>query len=313
MTTGRVLGLDGGGSKTIAVVANPLGEVESYTVSAGLDPTAGPNWEAMFTDLATQIGTIDAATIGLPYHGEIPSVSARQTELGAALFGATCQVVNDVAVAFEGAFAGADGVLSLAGTGSMAWARGPLGTHRAGGWGDVFGDEGSAYWIGRKALGIVSQHLDGRRASPDFTRLLLTAMQVAPADLIGWTYGHANPRAAIALIARHVSALAQAGDAEAVAVMTRAASHLADLGRTAPAACGTRHPVDWSFAGGVFNDAIVLNATMKSMHTPPLSPRLPPVGGAVLMAARHAGWRVESDFIARLASSLAALHQTESS
>lgn len=194
----------------------------------------------------------------------------------------------------------------------MAWARGPLGTRRVGGWGDAFGDEGSAYWIGRTALGIVSQHLDGRRASADFTRDLLHRLGIATDALIGWTYGHANPRAGVAAVAAHVSALAQTGDPEAGVVMAQAAAHLAMLGRTAAAACGAHHPVDWSFAGGVFNDPTLLTATLKSMNTLPVTPRLPPVGGAVLLAAKQAGWRVDPDFIARLAASLGAQHKIES-
>ncbi len=144
-----VLGLDSGGSKTEAVVINRAGRVLLRRRDTGLDPTAAPGWEARLGLLAAEIGPVSGAVLGLPCHGEIAAISARQVAVVADLFGPQAVVMNDVAVAFHGALAGADGVLVLAGTGSMAWAHGPLGTHRVGGWGHLFGDEGSAHWIGR--------------------------------------------------------------------------------------------------------------------------------------------------------------------
>ena len=74
--------------------------------------------------------------------------------------------MNDVEAAFVGAFAGRPGVLLLAGTGSMAWGSDGTRQVRTGGWGEGFGDEGSAYWIGRRALGLASQALDGGTPTP---------------------------------------------------------------------------------------------------------------------------------------------------
>ncbi len=110
-------------------------------------------------DLAAlvDVGPVDAAVLGLPYFSEVPAISARQSAVAVAALGAGACVMNDVAVAFEGALGGDEGVLVLAGTGSMGWARGPAGVVRVGGWGDVFGDEGSAFWIGREALALVSR------------------------------------------------------------------------------------------------------------------------------------------------------------
>jgi glucosamine kinase len=164
----HVLGLDSGGTKTLAVVADRSGRVVAAANGEGLDPTAHDQWQARLAAMIAPFGPVVAATLGLPFHGEIAEISAQQQAVAKSLVGEQAQVVNDVAVAFEGALAGQDGILILAGTGSMAWARGRHGTVRVGGWGDAFGDEGSAYWIGREALGLVSQHLDGRADSPAF-------------------------------------------------------------------------------------------------------------------------------------------------
>jgi glucosamine kinase len=299
----RVLGVDGGGTKTVAVVADAAGNVLASETSSGLDPTAGPGWEASLTSLAARMGPVDAAVLGLPYHGEIPAICARQITLGHMLFGPHCHVVNDVAVAFEGALGGADGVLILAGTGSMAWARGTQGTVRVGGWGDAFGDEGSAFWIGRAALAMVSRHLDGRQPCPDFALPLLRRLGVAEDALIAWTYGQTHPRASVASVAREVSALADAGAVEAQTLMQAAALHLAEQGKVAAQRAGAslRH---WAVAGSVMQDATLSAALTTAMGSAPQPERLPPVGGAVLAAARHAGWPVDTHFIGQLAAAL---------
>lgn len=298
--TGTVLGLDSGGTKTVATVVDRSGAVLAFAHGTGLDPTAGDGWEMRLADLVMPLGPVDAAVFGMSFHGEIPSVSARQIAVAKALLGPAAHVMNDVAVAFEGALAGEEGVLILSGTGSMAWARGPNGSTRSGGWGDAFGDEGSAYWIGREALALVSMHLDGRTSCQAFAEGLLGALGLAPDQLIGWAYSD-NPRVKIAAVARHVSALT--ADPDAQALLTRAAAHLTALGHAAARTSGATTP-QWSFAGGVFADPYLRQSVAAQMGTAPIAPRLPPVGGAVLVAARNAGWTTDAGFIQRLNASL---------
>jgi glucosamine kinase len=298
----RVLGIDGGGSKTDVVVVDRSGTVLARSRTGGLDPTKGAAWEAVLAGIAGEVGPVARAALGLPFHGEIADISSRQTKVADQLFGPGTIVANDVELAFEGALAGAEGVLILAGTGSMTWARGPLGTHRVGGWGDVFGDEGSAFWIGREALGRLSQELDGRRPRTGFAGGMLAALGTDADGLIPWTYGLQNPRAGIAALAAKVSALAEAGDPEAKGLMAAAAGHLADLGHAAGRLAGVQAP--WSFAGGVMEDPTVRTVLTERMGQPPAPPVLPPVGGAALAAAKALGWVIDTDFIARLQAGL---------
>ncbi|MBC7478487.1 MAG: hypothetical protein H7317_10390 [Pseudorhodobacter sp.] len=300
----RVLGLDGGGTKTAVAVAVPSGQVIAVSQGPGLDPTAGDAWEGRLLALLQPFAPVQAAMLGLPYFSEIPAISARQTMVAQSVLGVGATVVNDVSVAYEGALGGAEGVLLLAGTGSMAWARGPMGVVRVGGWGDVFGDEGSAYWIGREALTLVSRHLDGRQQASVLTAGILDALGIAGSALIEWTYSQPQPRAAVAALARRVDDLA-ATDADAGDILARAAVQLVDLGRAAARASGQGYDVPWSYAGGAFRSAMLLAEVTAGMGSRPLQPRLPPVGGAVLAAARRAGWRVDDGFITTLAASLA--------
>lgn len=300
----RVMGLDGGGTKTDAVVVDMDGHVIARKRTDGLDPMAGSAWKATLSGIAAELGPFTASVLGLPYHGEMVEISAEQSALATKLFGPQSIVLNDVAVAFEGALAGAGGVLVLAGTGSMAWSRGPLGQHRVGGWGDIFGDEGSAFWIGREALARVSEQLDGRSAATGFATAVLERLSIGAAELIGWTYGLKNPRARIASLAAFVSELADAGSADARAIMTAAGVHLGRHGLTAARLCGASDPASWSFAGSVMKDRTVRDALINAMGSAPVSPVLSPVGGAVLAAARAAGWRTSRDFIETLRAEL---------
>lgn len=294
----RVLGIDGGGTKTEAVVVDGSGTVLWRDRTGGLDPLAGPDWEARLAVLAQAAGPVVQAAVGLPCFGEIEAVTRRQEAVVATVFGASAKAFNDVELAFEGALAGQDGVLVLAGTGSMAWGRGPLGVHRVGGWGDVFGDEGSAFWIGREALSRASRELDGRHADSGFATALLAGLGIGGRDLMAWVHALEQPRSGIAAVAALVSDLARGGNRDAVALLTEAGQLLANQGRTAARLCGTG--ARWSFAGGVLADPVVRAVLAERMGGSPQAPVLPPVGGAVLVAARAAGWRTGAAFIQRL-------------
>ncbi len=75
-------------------------------------------------------------------------------------------IETDARVALEGAFDGGPGIIAIAGTGSVALGKNASGELvRAGGWGRLIGDEGGGYWIGRAALKAVSRDLDGVRSS----------------------------------------------------------------------------------------------------------------------------------------------------
>jgi glucosamine kinase len=135
-------------------------------------------------------------------------------------------VDSDAAIALTDAFDGGPGIIVLAGTGSIAHGRGIDGSMaRCGGWGTVFGDEGSGAWIGRRALGIVAAAADGREPPTALTGSILTAAEVnTPEDLIPWAI--AASTTTIATLAPVVMATAAAGDARANALLGLAAEEL---------------------------------------------------------------------------------------
>lgn len=304
-----VLGIDAGGTKTIVALADDTGAVLNYAVFPGLDPTRAEDAEAELDAFLQRALTLDAAapewaTVGLPFHGEIAAITVMQHARVRQRFGENARACNDVEVAHIGAFGGGDGVLVLSGTGSMAWAKGPAGTSRAGGFGDLIGDDGSAFWIGQRALTLLSQEADGRRLASPFGKTLLDALGIGRDGLIDWVYGQQNPRSGIASIARHVSALAAAGTADAVSILKDAATELVATARAAARAAGLATPNPLATAGSVFQDPVVRAELARVTGAEPVPSLLPPVGGAVLDAALRAGWAVDQSWISRLGGEL---------
>ena len=302
-----VLGLDGGGSKTALAFANQAGEVAGPFVAPGINPFDQPAWERGLTAILQAHpapGPLSAATLGLPGYGESPEVSARQLALSRMLV-ETPYVMNDVEAAFVGAFTGRPGVLLLAGTGSMAWGSDGQRQVRTGGWGEGFGDEGSAYWIGREALSRAAQALDGRRPDPAFADGLLRPLfghLPDQAALLGWYHSLPHVRSGVAALARTVDTLADDGQATALALLDGAARQLARHVTGARFRLQDDH-LPWSHAGSVLSSRTVIRR-LETLLGPPLPPVLPPLGGALFHAAEQAGFAPDPAGQARVRQTL---------
>ncbi|WP_157944513.1 N-acetylglucosamine kinase [Mangrovicella endophytica] len=305
-----LLGVDSGGTKTLAALASRDGEVVQLIEAPSLDPSGGADWQLALRDLLgglAELPQVSAAAFGLPFHGEIDAYSAEQLRVARSLMPIEPVVDNDVRIAFDGAFAGGAGALILAGTGSMAWASlaGPSDPHiRVGGWGDVFGDEGSAFWVGRETLSAISRELDGRSQQTAFSDAVLQRLGLRANELIAWCYGREQRRRDIAWLAIIVSQLADDGLEAARRLLQRAGDELADTLLTAWRRAAGDAPLRWSFAGGLTDSAIVMQRIEERAGCEPLPRRLPPVGGALCRAAIQAGWDVSPQWVERVNASL---------
>lgn len=309
-----VVGIDGGGSKTLIASADRNGQLIELRRGRGTSPLESPGWRTALAELAQPFGGasgLAGVAAALPAYGEVEAASAAQEQAIGELFGAAPQrVLNDVDGAHIGAFAGGSGILILAGTGSMAWARDAAGgSHRTGGWGDVIGDEGSGYWIGKRVLGAVAKAIDGRGEATGLVAGVFDRLGLRRDDqmnqLLGWASGLDEPRMQIAVLAPVALELAAGGDPVARAIVDAAADELALHIRTIERQLGTT-AMDWSFAGGLFASPLLRQTVAERLGRPPTLPRLPPVGGALLAAAQHLGWRVGDDWIDALAASIEA-------
>lgn len=308
-----ILGIDGGGTKVMLALADSSGRILRTGLGGGVNPMDNPDWRR---ELETQIepfrkeGQLAAVAAALPAYGEVSHLSRLLEEvINDAFPDARTRVLNDVDAAHLGALAGKPGILVLSGTGSMAWARNAEGQPaRTGGWGDVIGDEGSSYWIGRLALNLVSQAVDGRGAPTALTNAVFDHLQLdisnAMDSLGGWVTGLAKPRSSIAVLSAVVDKTARDGDAVATELLERAADELAKHYHAIAGHCDAG--ADWSFAGGTFASRTLIEALERRIGRSAAAPKLPPIGGALFAAAQLLDWSVDDGWIGHVAASAAA-------
>jgi len=183
-----VIGVDGGGTKTEAVLVDGCGRVVSWGTGSPSNPNrVSP--EDVLVSLREAIGqalsrtenvsrpAIAAACLGLAGGtGNQELIRQAAARLG---IGEQIIVVSDVVIAFWGAITKGFGVVVVAGTGSCAYGVGLQGqTARAGGWGYLAGDEGSGYDVGRAGMRAALRAYDGRGPSTTLVGRLLEFFHV---------------------------------------------------------------------------------------------------------------------------------------
>jgi glucosamine kinase len=227
-------GVDGGGTRSTLLLADAAGnELARVSGAAGLVDPRHPERSA---EVIAQLLRMASAQAGLStppaalcaglagVGNEAERVAVERALAGAAH--AVC-VVSDGEIALHGAFGGGPGVLLIAGTGSVAYGRGPDGRReRCGGWGMYVGDEGSGYALGRAALAVALRSVDGREADTRLLPVLLDLLKLDdPRGIPPWA-GRAE-KGDVAALARHVLDVAASGDAVALRVVEHQASELA--------------------------------------------------------------------------------------
>jgi glucosamine kinase len=232
-----VIGVDGGGSKTRVMVGTAEGEV--LATLDGPKSAVTPGQAAHSADVIGNLVTRALAEIAQP-GAILPKVlycgvaGAGRDEERKALHAAldAKELAEEIVVDSDGLIAMYDaledraGILLVVGTGSIAYGRSPAGEIvRCGGWGPVFGDEGSGGWIGRRAVGIVAASSDGREPPTALLFPILAATQCEDVqDLIPWAAA-ASARDFASLVPV-VFSTASAGDPRANALLTLAAEEL---------------------------------------------------------------------------------------
>jgi len=171
------------------------------------------------------------ALVGAAGAGRVPEQEALAAAITAAGVAERVDVRGDIDIALAAAFGDSPGILINAGTGSIAYARGPDGRlHRAGGHGWQLGDEGGGYWMGRRALAAAARAHDGLEESSTLLERLLVALGLETFDdLIRWT-ATATP-GQVASLAPHVLNAAREGETVAQRIVADAALELSQLVR----------------------------------------------------------------------------------
>lgn len=294
-------GLDGGQSSTTAVIGSLDGRILARGAGPPADEVAqGPEStrlrDALSSALADAVASaglgreVRFAAIVAGISGYEGRVLGREPVLPAE----RVALVHDSAAAHAGALHGSPGVVVIAGTGSVGYAVNEAGLGaRVGGWGYLFGDEGSAFWLARSALGAIMSDSEGhepsslaRTALEHFRRPSLRALARA-------FYAGEITRTELATFAVPLIAAAVRGDAEGVYWVREAAEQLALLAYAAAGRAGLGDH-DVAFVGGLMREPLMRERVARSVRQ--ISPQARLVEakhdaavGALLLAYREGG------------------------
>jgi N-acetylglucosamine kinase-like BadF-type ATPase len=234
------LGIDGGQSSTTALIGDEAGRV----LGAGTGGPCNHAGKAEGADrlkraLTEAVGSacaragIDFASVRFEAAciGMSGGPDDKAEIIGEVLRTGTLVNTDDAVIALAGATAGQQGIITIAGTGSIAFGRNATGQRaRAGGWGYVFGDEGGGFDIARQALRAALRCEEGWGPPTALLSALLEATDSKSAnEALHRFYTDAWPRARVATLAPLVDRAALAGDTVARDIILAAAQQLAIL------------------------------------------------------------------------------------
>jgi len=311
-----VMGVDGGATKTLAAVLDlreqrlHLGHGGSSNPDAVGEEAAGGALlmacgEAL-AGLGIAIGDLD---------GVVLAMSGTDTDAIRALVrpggplaraggwstddAARWVVVNNVVGAWAVATGARPGVGVIAGTGSNVLGVGPqMRPWRAGGWGQVLGDEGSGYWL---AVHSIAAALHERDASGPPTALGEAAMRFFDVEsverLAQLVYAKPFTKGELAAFAVQTAKAANAGDPVACALYARAARELGGQVQAVIRKTGLEGEFPVGLIGGAFKAGPVYVEPFEAVvHEVAPQARIAvvdmaPVGGCLMLAAKAAGYQ----------------------
>ncbi len=309
------LGVDGGGTKTEFCLIDRQGRVASAFTTSGCSYLSvgfvelGHILEAGVNRVCSEAGVsvdaIDYAFFGLPCYGESSSDLVRLDESPSCVLPRRrYRCDNDMVCGWAGSLGAVDGINVVAGTGSMTYGEYAGRKARCGGWGELFGDEGSAYWIAIQGLACVSKMSDGRlekgKLYDGFHHRLQLSSDLDLVDLVlsQWR----GDRAKIASLSHVVMEVAESGGGHALDIIRCATRELALLvGATRRMLAAPEEvSVAVSYSGGMFDSGpLFLRAFQRaladvhgtySLRQPLFAPAL----GAALYAAKLHGTPIDT-------------------
>src|SRR6185503_20647464 len=234
------IGVDGGASKTAAVVVDENGEAHGRGLAGGSNhlrvgiEEATRNVERAVNEALVEAGVaikdVEYAYCGIA-GSDHPVHRQRVIDSLRIFFPRGNFIVDtDARIALTGAVGFGAGIVVIAGTGSVAFGRNVNQEEsRAGGWGPTLGDEGSGFWIAREGLSAIVRAHDGRGFATKMTDILCEDYDMcSPAELPRLVYATTTHADDIARYGKLVLKAAAVGDPIALDILARAGSELAE-------------------------------------------------------------------------------------
>ncbi|KOS61043.1 hypothetical protein FJQ98_20030 [Lysinibacillus agricola] len=312
-----VLAIDGGGTKTSAVICDEQGNIYAKVVTNRSNPTAMDvqYFKSTIHDILQNLqqqnpqvfAAIDSCFAGMAGVKELQaeevvvSIVRQYVDKTVAIF-----VDNDALIALYAGTLGKAGIVQIAGTGAITMGYdSEQHFHRVGGWGYLFDDEGSGYDLGVQVLKTIFQSYDGRGDSTALTDVVLRYFSVENVpQLIECIYGAEHPRTVMAPLSKYVFDVAEKGDHAAISIIEDACKKY----YVAIKACyfhmaWEQGNVPVVLVGGVFNNEAFFIPKLQQFTQADelplqfLTPVLQPIGGAVIAAFKQINVQLGSDFV----------------
>lgn len=301
----RIIGIDGGGTKTDAVLCDEYGRVYKRVIGGPASPTSQPmeaaigNIRRVMEVLMSECGgldaKIDALFAGISGGGVGNNAQMLNQCFMEMLPG--CERLsnyNDAINALRSAIPFGDGMIAISGTGSSVFANIDGIMHQAGGWGYLLGDEGSGYDLGCRALKSVLREIDGRGRKTCMTQVCEKILGKSVHQAIPEIY--AGGRAEIASFATVLLEAAKHGDAVASEQLEAAAASFAEVIFAAGSHIEA-HEKRVAITGSVWNSELFRETMQKALGTGYIlcSTDLPPVYGSFVIALQRVGISVTNE------------------
>lgn len=291
-----VAGIDGGQSSTVAFVADERGKIlgrgtagPADEVGAGKESTRLADALSAALDAARSAAQLPETTryaaIVAGISGYEGRIYGKQPELPAERL----VLMHDAPIAHAGALAGKPGVIVIAGTGSVVYAKNERGDEvTLGGWGYLFGDEGSAFAIVRESLAWMMRRQDDGFDESQSARAHFGVGSLR--ELVRAVYSGEISRDALAAYAKQLPSSQTVRDFAYLGI-----DRLAELVRIAVAKTQTPKV---ALLGGLADDARFrgyLSDRIRELepNAQIVEPRYEPAAGALLFAYHELGTPVE--------------------
>lgn len=227
------IGVDGGGTKTLAIIVDADGNERGRGYAGSANHTHAGSKQAVENIHAAVTRAAQQANCTLPLQSAWFGLAGIDRPEDCDLLLPYLQplaqhinLTNDAELVLSG-LPDAIGMALIAGTGSIALGRDARGVSaRTGGWGHLIGDEGSGYHLGRRCLQAVAKAADGRGPATALVELVLKQWQLGNTDdIIGKVYNDCD-QAGIAALSSLVCSAARDGDTVAYSIIEDAAYEL---------------------------------------------------------------------------------------
>lgn len=264
------VGVDAGGTKTAVVysVDGKTVRVESFEgASASVKGTeAAANAVATAIEATTDGAIPHAIFVGAAGAGREEVAGGIRSALQSRFANARVEVRDDAFIALRAAVPDGNGVVLIAGTGSIAYAQNGEESYRCGGYGYLMGDDGSGFAIGSSALKHLCKSYDGRVSRDALVERLEERLGVRQlSDVLELVYGSTSPAGRIAALAPLVLELAQTSERSATKIVQTAGLELFDLLKSVVKRAGlTGSDAPIAFAGGLLSSNSLLTYLLET-------------------------------------------------